>query len=101
HISDEYSNLPACRRYSDISQIVKLMANRLAGELKSVALIGVNFANGFLTEDMVLKPHSPEYGCTYVLPYRYQEDSRCPLFLQMLDDCWGEDPDYGDKVMAL
>lgn len=101
HISDEYSNLPACRRYSDISQIVKLMANRLAGDLKTVSMIGVNFANGFLTEDLELKKHSSEFGCTYVLPYRYQEDSRCPLFLQMLDDCWGEDPDYGDKVMAL
>lgn len=101
HLADEYSSLPACKRYSDVSQIVKLMAGVLTDPLQSVNVSGVNFANGFLTDDLELKKHSPEFGCTYVLPYRYQEDSRCPLFLQMLDDCWGEDPDYGDKVMAL
>ncbi|MCV0350207.1 MAG: bifunctional DNA primase/polymerase [Nitratireductor sp.] len=101
HISEEYGSLPVCRRFSDISQIVKLMAGLLAEPLQSVNLTGVNFANGFLTEDLELRPHSSEFGCTYVLPYRYQEDSRCPLFMQMLDDSWGEDADYGDKVLAL
>ncbi|MBN8245136.1 hypothetical protein JF546_19130 [Nitratireductor aquimarinus] len=101
HISEEYGSLPICRRFSDISQIVKLMAGLLAEPLQSVNLTGVNFANGFLTEDLELRPHSSEFGCTYVLPYRYQEDSRCPLFMQMLDDSWGEDADYGDKVLAL
>lgn len=101
HVANEYGSLPAGKRYSDHTQIVKLMGRKLLGELKSVNVTGINFANGFLTEDMKLRPHSPEFGCTYVLPYRYQEDSRCPLFLQMLDDCWGEDADYGDKVMAL
>ncbi|RWI11506.1 bifunctional DNA primase/polymerase [Mesorhizobium sp.] len=101
HLAAEYSNLPLCKRFSDAVQIVKLMASLLTADLKTISQTGVNFANGFLTEKMELRPHSPEFGCTYVLPYRYQEDSRCPLFLQMLDDCWGEDPDYGDKVMAL
>ncbi|RWD47500.1 bifunctional DNA primase/polymerase [Mesorhizobium sp.] len=101
HISEEYGHLPVCRRYSDISQIVKLMAGLISDNLQTVTVQGVNFANGFLTENLELRKHSPEFGCAYVLPYRYQEDSRCPLFLQMLDDCWGEDPDYGDKVMAL
>ncbi|RWN60201.1 bifunctional DNA primase/polymerase [Mesorhizobium sp.] len=101
HISEEYGHLPVCRRYSDISQIVKLMAGLISDNLQTVTVQGVNFANGFLTESLELRKHSPEFGCAYVLPYRYQEDSRCPLFLQMLDDCWGEDPDYGDKVMAL
>ncbi|WP_181176983.1 MULTISPECIES: phage/plasmid primase, P4 family [unclassified Mesorhizobium] len=101
HLSQEYGKLPVCKRYSDLAQIVKLMGSKLTAELKSVQLTGVNFANGFLTEELDLRKHSPEFGCTYVLPYRYQQDSRCPLFLQMLDDCWGEDPDYGDKVMAL
>ncbi|ESY35751.1 bifunctional DNA primase/polymerase [Mesorhizobium sp. C386A] len=101
HISQEYGTLPVCKRYSDISQIVKLMSGLASEHLQTVALTGVNFANGFLTENMELRKHSPEQGCTYVLPYRYQEDSRCPLFLQMLDDCWGEDADYGDKLMAL
>lgn len=100
-LADEYRTLPACKRYADFSQIVKLMAGLLAEPLQTIKLTGINFANGFLTEDMELRRHSPDYGCTYVLPYRYQDDSRCPLFLQMLGDCWGEDPDYGDKVMAL
>ncbi|TIW23044.1 MAG: hypothetical protein E5V65_02340 [Mesorhizobium sp.] len=101
HLADEYSALPACKRYADISQIVKLMAGLLAAPLQTVDLTGINFANGFLTEDMQLREHSPEHGCTYVLPFRYQDDSRCPQFLQMLDDCWGDDPDYRDKLMAL
>ncbi|WP_353645753.1 phage/plasmid primase, P4 family [Mesorhizobium sp. WSM2239] len=100
-ISEDYGTLPVCRRFSDISQIIKLMAGLLAEPLRTVSLNGVNFANGFLTENMELRKHSPEFGCTYVLPYRFQEDSRCPLFIQMLDDSWGEDADYGDKVMAL
>jgi len=101
HISEEYGMLPICKRFSDVAQIVKMMAALLTEPLQTVQLVGVNFANGFLTDTMELRKHSPEYGCTYVLPYRYQEDSRCPLFLQMLDDSWGEDADYGDKVMAL
>lgn len=100
-LAQDYGNLPVCRRYSDMSQIVKLMGNLVTGELRTVSLTGVNFANGFLTETLELRKHSPEFGCTYVLPYRFQEDSRCPMFHQMLEDSWGEDPDYGDKVMAL
>lgn len=101
HLAAEYSNLPLCKRFSDVSQIVKLMASLLTADLKTISQTGVNFANGFMTEKMELRPHSPEFGCTYVLPYRYQEDSRCPLFHQMLYDCWGEDPDFGDKMMAV
>lgn len=101
HVADEYAGLPSCKRYSDVTQIVKLMGGLISEPLQTVNLTGVNFANGFLTEDLELRKHSPEFGCTYVLPYRYQEDSRCPLFMQMLDDCWGEDGDFGDKVMAL
>ncbi|MBZ9984094.1 MULTISPECIES: phage/plasmid primase, P4 family [unclassified Mesorhizobium] len=101
HLAEEYRHLPACRRYSDLTQIVALMGNLLARPLHTIAMPGVNFANGFLTTDLELKKHSPDYGCTYVLPYRYQEDSRCPQFLQMLDDCWGQDVDREDKAMAL
>jgi len=100
-ISEDYGGLNIARRYSDHVQIAKLIANKLRGQLQTIAQRGVNFANGFLTEDLELRKHSPELGCTYVLPYRYQKDSRCPQFLQMLDDCWGEDADYSDKVMAL
>lgn len=101
HLSEEYGHLPASKRYGDLTQIANLMSSLVTRPLQTIALPGVNFANGFLTTDLELRKHSPEYGCTYVLPYRYQEDTRCPQFLQMLDDCWGDDADYCDKAMAL
>lgn len=101
HLADNYSKYPACRKYSDHGQIVRLASGLLTGSLAKRTMVGVNFANGFLTEDLELIAHSPDFGMTYVLPYRYQTSSHCPLFMQMLSDSWGEDPDYGDKVMAL
>jgi phage/plasmid-associated DNA primase len=36
------------------------------------------------------------------MPYRYMPDEHAPsVFLGFLDQCWGGDPDYLDKVQAL
>jgi P4 family phage/plasmid primase-like protien len=64
--------------------------------------MGVNFANGFLTPDLELLPHDPEHGMAYVLPYRYLPEEHLPtMFLEHLEHCWGDDPDYVEKVQAL
>ncbi len=47
------------------------MGSLVNGKLKTVDINGLNFANGFLTENLDLLPHSQEFGCEYVLPYRY------------------------------
>jgi hypothetical protein len=50
----------------------------------------VNFANGFLTEDLKLLPHNPDFGTTYILPFSYTpDDTACPRFMQFLHDSWG------------
>ena len=64
---------------------------------------GLNFANGFLTTDLELKPHNADYGCTYMMPFRYLPDAwdRCSMWTTFLFDTWGGDEDYTEKVNAL
>lgn len=103
HVAVEYGEFPAARRRSDHKGIIQVMAGMLKKELNQHDKRGLNFANGFLTEDLELKPHNPDFGCTYVLPYRYlpERAGHCPQFMQLLHDSWGEDPDFKDKVDAL
>jgi putative DNA primase/helicase len=102
-ISRDYGHYPAARRQNDHSGIMRVIQNRVPQGLQQLAVQGLNFANGFLTDDLQLREHSPEYGCTYVLPYRYMPElvGRSPLFFAFLETVWGEDPDYQDKVLAL
>ena len=102
-IQVEFGAYPACRRYSDYTGVMKAMQNTASIPLMNGSARGLNFANGFLTEDLVLVPHNPDQGMTYVLPYRYMPEleGHMPMFNQYLMDSWGEDPDYMDKVAAL
>jgi P4 family phage/plasmid primase-like protien len=52
---------------------------------------------------MQLVDHSPEYGMTYTMPFRYMPElaGKSVRFFEFLHDCWGHDEDYEDKVMAL
>lgn len=101
-IQTEFGNYPACRRYSDYAGVYRVMQNP-AKALKQINLKGLNFANGFLTEEFQLLGHNPDHGMTYVLPYRYMPElaGHMPMFNQYLADSWSEDPDYLDKVAAL
>jgi P4 family phage/plasmid primase-like protien len=83
--------------------VLKIMRAVATQPLRTSYLKGVNFANGYLTEKLELVPHAPEYGMTYTLPYRYtpEKAGHMPMFDQFLNDSWAEDPDYGDKMMAL
>lgn len=102
-VSADFGNLPACRKQSDYSAIVKLLMHLTEKDLVQVAFRGINFANGFLTEDQVMMEHHPDFGQTYVLPYRYRpEDAgNMPLFRNFMRDSWGLDADYEDKVSAV
>lgn len=103
YIAEEYGHLPSARRANDHRGIVHTMKALAMGELKRVDISGINFANGILLEDMTLKPHAPEYGMTYVLPYRYVPEvaGKCPKFFQLLQDAWGDMDCYEEQVMAL
>src|SRR3546814_16951753 len=64
---------------------------------------GINFANGFVGEDLFVTDHDPTYGATFTLPFEYNRDaaSQCAKWLAFLPSCWGSDPDFDDRVMAL
>lgn len=103
HIASEYGSLPAAKRNSDHHGIMKTMATLLPQEIKIVHVRGVNFANGVLMQNGELKPHDPDYGFTYTLPFRYVPElvGRATRFEQFLYQCWGEDEDFLEKKSAL
>jgi putative DNA primase/helicase len=101
-LAEEFGSLPAARRHSDHKGIVQTLINLVPHEIRTDNTPGVNFANGYLTMDMQLLPHSEDYGATYVLPYRYAPETGAPLrLMSLLDQCWGEDEDYAQKVLAF
>jgi P4 family phage/plasmid primase-like protien len=102
-IGDNFGAFPACRRYNDYVQIVKQMRTKAEKDLRQYDVFGLNFANGFVTEDLELMEHNPDFGMTYILPYRYlpEQEGYMPIFNQFLVDSWGGDPDFTDKVNAL
>lgn len=102
-LAKEFGALMAARRFSDHRGILMILQKICTRELRSDQTSGVNFANGYLTTDMQLFNHDPRFGSTYVLPYRYlSEDARLPLrFLGQLDQCWGMEADFAERVQAL
>lgn len=102
-IQDDYSTLPAAKKFYDHKGIVSAMAMLASEDLQKVNRNGLNFANGFLAEDLQLLPHDPDYGMTYILPYCWEPDKagHCPQFMRLLEDAWGQDSDYDQKVRCL
>lgn len=104
YVQQEFGSLPLAKRYSDHKQIVEVVKDTVPQKIKAEGLVqGINFTNGFLNRDLVLLPHSPEYGMTYTLEFGYRPEKagKCPKFFKFLQDSWGGDPDYEDKVQAL
>jgi P4 family phage/plasmid primase-like protien len=64
---------------------------------------GINFANGWVGEDLVLRSHAPKYGATFTLPFEYKPElaTKCNRFFEFLHDCWGDQEDFNDRVAAL
>lgn len=102
-ISNRYGHLDACKRSSDISGILTVLSVIMPQGICRTPMKGVNFANGFLTQELKLIPHDPDYGMTYTLPFRYMEDeaSKFPMFADFLFQSWGRDEDYQQKMNAL
>lgn len=102
-IADNYGGYPAAKKNHDHIGILKLVQTLITKPLKELNITGMNFANGFLTSDLQLQEHNADFGCTYMLPYRYLPDSwdRCPQWTTFLYDIWGGDEDYVQKVQAL
>lgn len=64
---------------------------------------GINMANGLLQlqdGEWKLTPHHPSQGHRYVLPYDYQPDATCPLWLRFLNDVQ-PDPDVQAHLRRL
>lgn len=104
YIASEYGSYQAARRANDHMGVFRTIKNLTnSASLAKLNVRGINFVNGFLTEDLELKPHHPDFGMTYCLPYAYEPEKagKCSKWLQMLSDYWGEDPDYAEKVELL
>lgn len=103
HISSNYGHLEACKRLSDMSGILKVMAFTMEQGICKKPLRGINFSNGFLTQELKLIPHEPDIGMVYTLPFRYmpEEAGKFPQFAAFLHQAWGRDDDYVEKLRAL
>ena len=102
-VATEFGHLPAAKKSNDFNGIITIASDMTSMELKQSSEEGVNFANGYLTMDLRLLEHSPDFGCTYTLPYRYMpsESGRAIKFEDFLYSCWGLDEDFEDKKKAL
>lgn len=103
HISSNYGHLEACRKLSDMKGIIKVMSFIVEQGICTQPVVGINFANGFLTQELKLLPHDPSYGMVYTLPFRYmvEEAGKFPQFASFLSMAWGRDDDYEEKLLAL
>lgn len=101
-LAREFGGLPAAKRNSDHKGILAVMSRLCSKALRTDHIAGINLANGFLTTDLQLLDHDPRFGATSVMPYRYVPDERFPsMFMSLLDQAWGGDEDYLEKVQAL
>lgn len=102
-ISNDFGHLQAAKRNSDHKGILAVMMNIAEDGIQEIAVQGVNFANGFLNEQLELVDHDPRYGMTYTLPFRYMPElnGKSHHFFEFIEKSWGADPDYSDKRLGL
>lgn len=106
-IIHRYGSMTLCKRNGDYKAVLETFKTLVDSDLGDGgdSGLGVNFANGFLGVDGVLREHSRAFGTTYSLPYRYlpelELEKDAPMFSQFLRDAWGDDADYEDKVRFL
>lgn len=102
-VSRDFGHLAAAKRYSDHKGIYATMLNIAESGLKRGNSRGVNFANGFLTEELELVDHDKDHGMTYTLPFRYMPElsGKSFQFFDFLETCWGDDEDKMEKIAAL
>lgn len=99
-----YLNSPTLlRTRTTLTNLIKTILERLAQPLQRRVENGVNFMNGFVTENLQFLPHDPDMGLTYMLPFEYQDGQHTPppKFLKFLTEIWGHEPDFADRLLAL
>src|SRR3546814_929242 len=103
YVANNVTDSPIVRRDSDYRAVVNVLQRMCKGMLVQGDDRGINFANGFVGEDLFVTDHDPKYGATFTLPFEYNRDaaSQCPKWLAFLHSCWGSEPDFDDRVMAL
>jgi putative DNA primase/helicase len=91
------------QRHNDYSSVTKVLERMTRKPLIEAYETGINFANGWVGEDLVPVDHSPKYGATFTLPFEYRPElaSRANRFFEFLTDCWGSETDFQDRVKAL
>lgn len=102
-IATDFGQMQAARRHSDHKGIYAIMITLAEDGIRRIDTRGVNFANGFLTEDLELIPHHPDQGMTYTLPFRYlaEQSGKSHQFFDFLDSAWNLDSDQDEKTAAL
>lgn len=107
-IADNYGHLPAAKRSSDHLGILRVVQTVVPqGKLNTLNIRGMNFANCFVDIDGKMCPHSPAFGCTYTLPFRYRPElgddliNNAPMFFKFLKSVWGMEEDFAERVKAL
>jgi len=103
HVANNVKDSMLVRRHSDYAAIVQVLERMCKGELLQVEDRGINFANGFVGEDLFIADHDPKFGATFTLPFIYDRDNatRCPKWMEFLHSCWGHEPDFDQRVLAL
>lgn len=91
------------QRHNDYAGITKVMAAISTAPLVESEENGINFANGWVGEDLTIQDHAPKYGATFTLPFEYRPElaGRATRFFEFLADCWGEEPDFVERVQCL
>lgn len=100
HIIENYGHMPAARKHNDYVGIYKAMAEKVHEPLRKVDLRGINFSNGFLTSDLRMMPHDPDFGMTYEMPYEYRPElaTKPVKFLDFLNSSFEGDQSMVDVV---
>jgi putative DNA primase/helicase len=90
---------------NDISGTFKLTYDRLSKPgFFSEPRAGLAFTNGFVRlvgEDLVLEPHSPDNRARFAYPFDYDATAPCDKWLGFLEDLFGEDSDWEQKVAVV
>lgn len=103
HISKSVKGNSLSKRFNDYQAIAKTIALLIPKVLVESLEVGVNFANGFLDSQGVLHEHSPKFGKTFTMPFNYipERATEAHKWFEYLEDAWGDEPDYEDRVAAL
>jgi P4 family phage/plasmid primase-like protien len=103
HVANNVTDSALVRRNSDYKAVVEVLQKMCKGALAQSDERGINFANGFVGEDLEVVAHDPKFGATFTLPFNYDRDNatRSVKWMEFLHSVWGHEDDFEQRVMAL